>query len=75
MQDEFSFLEGCEHDILHNFELNHLLRKGIEHENEVIVVRGIVFGLIEVAVCSEEQFSLFLLFLVMVLVLYLGLFG
>jgi hypothetical protein len=46
VQDEFSLLEGGEHDIFHYFELYHLFGEGVEHEDEVVIVRGIVFGFV-----------------------------
>ena len=58
MQDQFRFLKRGEHDILHDLELDHALRKRIKHENQIVVVRCVVFSLEKMPVCSKQQLGL-----------------
>lgn len=53
VKNKLSLLERCKHDILHNFELNHFLWEGIEHKNEVVIIRCVIFGLEEMSIGSE----------------------
>lgn len=60
MQYELSLLKWRKHDILHDLKLNHILTKGIEHENQVIIIRRIVLGLEQMPVGPKQQLGLLL---------------
>ena len=53
MENKFSLLKRSKHDIFHNLELDHLLGKGIEHKNKIVIVRSVILGLEEMPICSE----------------------
>ena len=65
MQYELSLLKWRKYDILHDLKLYHILTKGIEHENQVIIIRRIVLGLEQMPVGPKQQLRLLLLFTVL----------
>lgn len=60
MKDKLSLLERSEHDIFHDLEFNHFLGEGIEHEDKVVIIGGVIFGLEEMPVGPEEEFGFLL---------------
>lgn len=53
VKNKLGLLERCKHDILHNFELNHFLWERIEHKNEIVIIRCVIFGLEEMSIGSK----------------------
>lgn len=53
MKNKLSLLKRCKHDIFHNLELNHFLRKRIKHKNKIVIIGCVIFCLEEMSIGSE----------------------
>lgn len=60
MKYQFCLFKRRKHHVFHDLELNHLFAERIEHENQVIIVRRIIFCFEQMSIGAKKQFRLFL---------------